>query len=95
MDCSLIVSYKFHMPYLRGGGENADELPIANVHFHGTNDNNARYAHFWDILCQLILAHRVRVIVGDFSMSLRQVIPELRSRGFLVQKLWSCWQHKA
>ena len=48
---------------------------------------------FWDDLVAYIIAHRGRLLVGDVSMALWQVIPELRARGLQVNlAAWYHWE---
>ena len=39
---------------------------------------------FWDWLWEKIDRFKVQVLMGDFNMSLFRVIPELRSRGVVI-----------
>jgi len=51
---------------------------------------------FWDRLAETIKRFGVKILGGDFNMSLTNVIPELRSRGILCDCLaWYPWVHKA
>ena len=48
---------------------------------------------FWDWLWTKILEFGVKVLMGDFNMSLFRVIPELRSRGAIVDMgAWYPWK---
>ena len=64
-------------------------MVMANVHLHHltakkeTGFSDA-HEHFWETLAKAILQHEVRVLAGDFNMSLLCVVPELRKRGVQV-----------
>ena len=48
---------------------------------------------FWDWLWEKIRRFNVQVLMGDFNMSLFRVIPELRSRGAVIELgAWFPWQ---
>ena len=47
----------------------------------------------WDWFSEKIQQSKVQVLVGDFNMSLFRVIPELRSRGALIELgAWYPWK---
>ena len=55
----------------------------------GTNKLKA----FWDWLWERIERFKVQVLMGDFNMSLFRVIPELRSRGVVIDLgAWYPWK---
>ena len=48
---------------------------------------------FWDWLSAKIKKFNVQVLMGDFNMSLFRVIPELRSRGAVIDLgAWYPWK---
>ena len=64
---------------------------VACVHFHyktakKEKGHNFKEAHirFWDKLASMVVEHQVRIIGGDFNMSLLVVCRELRDRGIQV-----------
>ena len=67
------------------------------VHMHN-NLANARFgtqklARYWDWLWDKIQRFEVQVLMGDFNMSFFRVIPELRSRGAVVDMgAWYPWK---
>ena len=81
------------MKNFRIGGRGAsvsDILTVASVHMHSRTakkDTDAKktvYDVFWNLLAQYILRYEVRIMGGDFGMSLFCVIPELRARSFQI-----------
>ena len=68
----------------------SDILTVASVHMHSRTakkDTNAKkevYDGFWDLLAQYIVRFGVRLMGGDFYMSLFCVVPQLRARGFQI-----------
>jgi hypothetical protein len=65
------------------------ELTIANVHIHyktakkDTGFSNA-HAEIFNLLCSDILEYGVRILSGDFNMSVFKIAAELRDRGLLI-----------
>ena len=49
-----------------------------------TKDPKRVYKAFWDLIAPYILQYGVRIMAGDLNMSLFDVIPELRPRGFQI-----------
>ena len=48
---------------------------------------------FWEWLSEKIKTYEVKVLMGDFNMSLFRVIPELRSRGAVIDLgAWYPWK---
>ena len=67
------------------------------VHMHNELANNVlgpqKLKSFWDWLSEKITTHGVQVLMGDFNMSLFRVIPELRSRGAVIDLgAWYPWK---
>ena len=93
---SRIMVAILKMKYFRihgGGGEDTDELTIANVHLHSiTAKKQAKgpggpanvLKEFYDRLAQYVIRFEARLILGDFNMQLFSVIPEMRGRGFEI-----------
>ena len=51
-----------------------------------------KHKAFWEWLWEKIVLHKVQVLMGDFNMSLFKVIPELRSRGAVIDfGAWYPW----
>ena len=49
---------------------------------------------YWDRLAALIYKYGCHFLLGDFNMSLTEVVPQLRSRGILVDcAAWYPWRH--
>ena len=76
---------------ISGSGDSiSDILPVASVHMHactakkGTKAPKQVYKMFWDLLASYLLEYGVRLLAGDFNMSLLCVIAELRARGFQI-----------
>ncbi len=69
------------------------------IHVHNLLANNKwpkKLEAFWVWLVEKIKEHDVRVLMGDFNMSLFRVIPELRSRGTTVDLgAWYPWKEPA
>jgi hypothetical protein len=87
----LIVALKMANFRIRGSGDKvSDVLNVANVHMHSrTAKKDTKSPHevtkrFWDLLASYLLRFEVRIMAGDFNMSLFCVIPELRARGFQI-----------
>ena len=66
------------------------------VHMHNLLANNkspTKLQEFWDWLALKVTQHGVRVLMGDFNMSLFRVIPELRDRGVNIDLgAWFPWK---
>ena len=86
------VGFKQNVGYL---GKN---IAVCVVHGHARTmkmEWMEPYEHFWDTLARLIGSYEVKFLAGDFNMSLTQVVPRLRSRGFRVDCCaWYPWRHK-
>ena len=87
----MVADLKMRNFRIRGSGDSmSDILPVASVHMHSrtakkdTNKGKKVYKTFWDLLARYILQYGVRIMAGDFNMSLFCVIPELRARGFQI-----------
>ena len=68
-------------------GHFGKEICIMAVHMHNKLANNIwpdKLTEFWAWCHKLCVKHSVDVLVGDFSMALFRVIPELRSRGSTI-----------
>ena len=49
--------------------------------------------HFWEWLSKKTYTFKVQVLMGDFNMSLFRVVPELRSRGLMIDLgAWYPWK---
>ena len=64
----------------------ATRVVVCNIHLHHlTAKKETGFAHghlqFWEELASTIVQHRVRILAGDFNMSLWVVARELRKRG--------------
>ena len=61
-----------------------NEIVIMGVHMHHrlakSEFGSTKIVEWWDRISALIKQHSVHVVMGDFNMSLFQVVPELRSR---------------
>ena len=74
-----------------------ERLVVANVHLHRYTAKKfhgfaASFDRFWDELSALVLKHQVRILAGDFNMSLWEVVPQLRRRRIQVQMAaWFPW----
>ena len=66
------------------------------VHMHNDLANNKwprKLADFWFWLLMKICQFKVQVIMGDFNMSLFRAVPELRSRGLMIDLgAWYPWK---
>ena len=67
------------------------------VHMHNELANLVLKQHrldkFWNWLSKKIVDSHVQVLMGDFNMSLFRVIPELRSRGTVIDLgAWCPWE---
>ena len=52
------------------------------------------YNEWWDKIHAMIQQHDVNFLVGDFNMSLTQVVPQLRKRGLQIDTIsWYPWLH--
>ena len=73
------------------------EHNVMVVHMHNELANNVhgqqKLEHVWDWLSEKIRIYEVQVLMGDFNMSLFRVIPELRSRGAVIDLgAWYPWK---
>ena len=67
---------------------------VLHVHNHLANGKWPQtLEHFWGWLVEKLRTYDVEVLMGDFNMSLFKVIPELRSRGVVVDLgAWFPWK---
>jgi len=77
----LVVSVKFKEPR-----HNMTATVVANVHLHHNTAKKAKgfsqsWTTFWIELADLIRKYSVRILTGDWNMSLFQVVPCLRQQG--------------
>ena len=73
------------------------EHNVMVVHMHNDLADNVLGPHklnkYWDWLSDKIHEFEVQVLMGDFNMSLFRVIPELRSRGAVIDLgAWYPWK---
>ena len=73
------------------------EHNVMVVHMHNELANLVhgpkKLDEFWDWLSEKIQRYKVQVLMGDFNMSLFRVIPELRSRGAVIDLgAWYPWK---
>ena len=73
------------------------EHQIMVVHMNSQLANSIfgteKLTEYWDWLWDKIERFRVQVLMGDFNMSLFTVIPELRSRGAVIDLgAWYPWK---
>ena len=67
------------------------------VHVHNHLANNGfnrpgKLTKYWEELSETIIKYDVRVLMGDFNMSLWQVVPQLRKRGLEIDMAgWYPW----
>ena len=90
----MVADFKMKNFRIRGsggsGGSLSDILPVANVHMHSRTAKKETKApkettkRFWDLLAQYVLRYGVRIMAGDFNMSLFCVVAEMRARGFQI-----------
>ena len=77
-------------------GHFGKEICIMAVHMHNKLANNIwpdKLTEFWAWCHKLCVKHSVDVLMGDFSMALFRVIPELRSRGSTIDlAAWYPWK---
>ena len=72
------------------------EHNVMVVHMHNELANLVhgpkKLDEFWDWLSERTQRYKVQVLMGDFNMSLFRVIPELRSRGAVIDLgAWYPW----
>ena len=67
---------------------------VIHLHHHMANGKwKQPLLEFWGWLAEKIRTHDVKVVMGDFNMSLFGVIPELRSRGVEIDLCaWYPWK---
>jgi hypothetical protein len=79
-------------------GHIGKEVVLAGVHGHyRTMKHEWPQAHrrFWDSLANKIRSHGVKLLAGDFNMSLTQVPLQLRSRNITCDCIaWYPWRHE-
>ena len=73
------------------------EHNVMVVHMHNDLANLVhgvkKLEDFWGWLSEKIQEFKVQVLMGDFNMSLFRVIPELRSRGAVIDLgAWYPWK---
>ena len=73
------------------------EHNVMVVHMHNELANLVhgpkKLEEFWEWLSEKIQRYNVQVLMGDFNMSLFRVIPELRSRGAVIDLgAWYPWK---
>ena len=99
----LVVTFqlrKWAWPTDGSCDDQEDTLTLATVHLHhmtakkGLKQRSAeRLSSFWDALADAINYYSVRVVSGDFNMSLFAVVPQLRARGVMIHMAgWYPWQ---
>ena len=91
----LVVTFQLNRwawPFEESRYDAEDTLTLATVHLHhmtakkGLKNRTAeQLASFWDELADAINYYSVRVVCGDFNMSLFAVVPQLRARGVMIQ----------
>ena len=64
-------------------------VSVCNCHFHHLTAKKAKgfassHTQFWDELASTIVEHSVRILAGDFNMSLWVVAREMRQRGLQI-----------
>ena len=64
-------------------------VSVCNCHFHYLTAKKAKgfaqsHTLFWDELASTIVEHSVRILAGDFNMSLWVVAREMRQRGLQI-----------
>jgi len=64
-------------------------VSVCNCHFHHLTAKKAKgfassHTQFWDELASTIVGHSVRILAGDFNMSLWVVAREMRQRGLQI-----------
>ena len=64
-------------------------MSVCNCHFHNLTAKKATgfaesHTLFWDELASTIVEHSVRILAGDFNMSLWVVAREMRQRGLQI-----------
>ena len=67
---------------------------VVHLHHHLANNKWPQRLHnFWPWLVDKLQKHDVKVLMGDFNMALFRVIPELRSRGVVIDlAAWYPWK---
>ena len=86
--------------YMDGGvAHMGSEQVVMVVHMHNTLANGKwplRLVSFWDWLQAKLQEFGVSVLMGDFNMSLFELVPQLRSRGVQVDVAgWYPWKTPA
>ena len=69
---------------------------VMHLHNHLANNNwPDKLTAFWGWFVQKLHQYNVKVLMGDFNMALFRVIPELRSRGVVIDlAAWFPWKAK-
>ena len=85
-------------PNLRNNTGHLGKKPVTmGVHFHYATAGyqqglREKHRDFWTKLARLIERHRVVILAGDWNKSMMKVVPELRSRGILIETAaWYPW----
>jgi len=85
-------------PIMKKSTGHLGKRPVSmGVHFHSKTaalGAGLRESHrnFWTELAQLINAYDVKILGGHWNKSLFKVVPELRSRGILIETVaWYPW----
>ena len=85
-------------PIMKKNTGHLGKKPVTmGVHFHyatAGNQHGLRKSHksFWNDLAKLIKHFDVKILGGDWNKSLFKVVPELRSRGILIETVaWYPW----
>ena len=86
------ISYKQNM------GHFGKSLVVMCVHGHCRTmkrEKPAKLDEFWDRLAAVIIKYDVKILTGDFNMSLTQVPIELKKRNvFVTCAAWTPWYMK-
>ena len=85
-------------PNLRNNTGHLGKTPVTmGVHFHYATAGyqkglREKHRDFWNKLARLIERHGVVILAGDWNKSIMKVVPELRSRGVLIETAaWYPW----
>ena len=68
---------------------------VMHLHNHIANGKwPGKLTEFWDWLASKLTRHEVQVLMGDFNMSLFNLVPQLRSRGITIDTAaWYPWRN--
>ena len=74
-----------------------NEHNVMVVHMHTELANNVlgpqKLYLFWELFSEKIKTYEVKVLIGDFHMSLSRAIPQLRNRGAEIELgAWYPWK---